>query len=75
MPSSRDMSPKAVYPPEWDDVAEIRVFRATETEWSRLLSWRQDMRRRGWKLLRVDTSGTQIVAIFGRTRSELQDDK
>lgn len=62
-----------VYPRAWDDVAEIRVFRTSQSEWERLISWRTDMGRKGWKLLRVNTRESQLVAIFGRTRQELVD--
>lgn len=60
------------YPHAWDDVAEVRVFRTTQDNWSRLIGWRRDMRRRGWKLLRVQTDRREMVAIFGRTRSDLK---
>ncbi len=60
------------YPPAWDDVAEVRVFRTTQEQWSRLIGWRRDMRRRGWKLLRVQTERREMVAVFGRTRSDLK---
>ena len=62
------------YPASWDQVAEIRVFRATVSEWERLIAWRGDMKRKGWKLLRVNTRDTEITAIFGRTRSDLNSD-
>lgn len=60
-----------VYPRAWDEVAEIRVFRASQAEWERLISWRSEMGRKGWKLLRVNTKESQMVAVFGRTRQEL----
>jgi hypothetical protein len=28
------------------------------------------MRKRGWKLLRVASEGTEMVAVFGRTKAE-----
>ncbi len=59
------------YPDEWEDVAELRVFRTTPQRWQQLISWRSDMRRKGWKLLRVSSQGDDMVAIFGRTRTEL----
>lgn len=58
------------YPPQWETVADLRVFRTTNEEWQKLLAWRADMRRRGWKLLRVSTDGPELVAIFGRTKSD-----
>ena len=63
-----------LYPAAWDEVAEIRVFRAKAGEWERLISWRADMKRKGWKLLRVNTGDTEITAVFGRTRSDLHPD-
>ena len=59
------------YPASWDQVAEIRVFRATTDEWERLITWRGDMKRKGWRLLRVNTKDTEIIAVFGRTREEM----
>ncbi len=41
------------YPADWEEVAELRVFRTTEERWQRLINWRSDMRRKGWRLLRV----------------------
>ena len=56
------------YPPHWEAVAELRVFRSTSEEWEKLIGWRADMRKRGWKLLRVSSDGPEMVAIFGRTK-------
>ncbi len=68
MPLSRDRP----QPPEsWEQVAELRVFRATQQHWERLLGWRREMRKKGWKLLRVNSSSDELVATFGRTRAEL----
>ena len=61
------------YPREWEDVAEVRVFRTTQDQWSRLIGWRREMRRRGWKLLRVQTDRREMVAVFGRTKPELKE--
>ena len=58
------------YPPHWETVADLRVFRTTTEEWQKLIGWRTDMRRRGWKLLRVSHDGPELVAIFGRTKAE-----
>lgn len=58
------------YPAHWESVADLRVFRTTSEEWEKLLGWRQDMRRRGWKLLRVSSEGPELVAIFGRTKED-----
>ncbi len=57
------------YPPHWEAVADLRVFRTTSQEWEKLIGWRADMRKRGWKLLRVSSEGQEMVAIFGRTKS------
>jgi hypothetical protein len=48
----------------------LRVFRATTEEWPKLIGWRADMRKRGWRLLRVSSDGPELVAIFGRTKTE-----
>ena len=58
------------YPAQWESVADLRVFRTTSGEWEKLLGCRQDMRRRGWKLLRVSSEGPELVAIFGRTKED-----
>ena len=64
-PSSPALKP---YPPQWEEVADLRVFRTTIGEWERLIGWRADMRKRGWKLLRVMSEAQEMVAIFGRTK-------
>jgi len=51
-------------------VADLRVFRTTAAEWQKLIGWRADMLRRGWKLLRVSSDGPDMVAIFGRTKAD-----
>jgi hypothetical protein len=58
------------YPQHWETVADLRVFRTTNEEWEKLIGWRSDMRKRGWKLLRVSSEGPELVAIFGRTKVE-----
>lgn len=63
---------KSAYPKAWEDVAQLHVFRTTPDEWSRLIGWRGEMRRKGWKLLRVSTEAGEMVAVFGRTRPELK---
>jgi hypothetical protein len=64
-------SPKsAPYPPHWENVADLRVFRTTAEEWEKLIVWRTDMRKRGWKLLKVMSEETEVVAIFGRTKTK-----
>ena len=62
--------PSTPYPPHWENVADLRVFRTTAAEWEKLISWRNDMRKRGWKLLKVISEETEVVAIFGRTKTK-----
>ncbi|NIN10443.1 MAG: hypothetical protein GTN62_03860 [Gemmatimonadales bacterium] len=59
------------YPLDWEEVAELRVFRTTAERWQRLIGWRADMRRKGWKLLQVAAHAGEMVAVFGRTKEEL----
>jgi len=56
---------------DWEEVAELRVFRTTEERWQRLIGWRTEMRRKGWRLLRVGSVPGEMVAVFGRTKDEL----
>jgi len=51
-------------------VADLRVFRTSVEEWEKLIGWRTDMRKRGWKLLKVTSEETEVVAIFGRTKTK-----
>ena len=46
------------------------MFRTTTQEWEKLIGWRADMAKRGWKLLRVSSDGPEMIAIFGRTKTE-----
>jgi hypothetical protein len=50
-------------------VADLRVFRTTSEEWEKLIGWRADMGKRGWKLLRVSSEGAELIAVFGRTKA------
>jgi len=59
------------YPDEWESVAELRVFRATAGEWDKLITWRADMTRRGWRLLKVNSDEHELVAVFGKTKATL----
>ena len=59
------------YPESWEDVAEIRVFRTTPGEWQRLIGWRNEMKEKGWRLLRVSDVEGDLTAVFGRTREKL----
>jgi hypothetical protein len=61
-------APGAPYPVSWEDRAEIRVLRAPASQWEKLISWRSDMTRRGWRLLKVSSEGDEIAAVFGRPR-------
>lgn len=60
------------YPEAWEQVAELRVFRTSARDWERLITWRQDMRKRGWKLLKVSSDEVELVAVFGKTKTDLQ---
>jgi len=71
MPDPADATGGQPYPVGWEEVAELRVFRTTAPKWASLIAWRAEMRRKGWKLLKVATESGEIVAVFGRTRSEL----
>jgi len=59
------------YPPDWEEVAELRVFRTTAERWQRLIAWRAEMRRKGWRLLQVSADAGEMVAVFGRTKESL----
>ena len=63
------------YPADWERVAELRVFQTTATEWAKLIGWRNDMQRKGWRLLQVSSATDEMTAVFGRTKSELLDRK
>jgi hypothetical protein len=67
-PPSSPASP--LYPPQWETVADLRVFRTTNEQWEKLITWRADMGKRGWKLLRVSSEGPEMIAIFGRTKAD-----
>ena len=57
------------YPTRWHDVADVRVLKAKTGEWHKLSLWRADMTRRGWSLLKVTTTESELMAVFGRTKS------
>ena len=72
MPDRADApAPDHPYPEQWDEVAEVRVFRTTVPKWTNLIAWRAEMRRKGWKLLKVATESEEMIGVFGRTRTEL----
>jgi hypothetical protein len=60
------------YPDSWDRVADVRVFRTSAKEWEKLIAWRADMRKRGWKLLKVTSDDVELIAVFGRTKTDLR---
>ena len=72
MPDSTDAPGRQPYPDAWEEVAELRVFRTTAPKWASLIAWRAEMRHKRWKLLKVTTESDEIVAVFGRTRTELR---
>ena len=59
------------YPIAWERVAELRVFHTTPQQWEKLIGWRADMQRKGWRLLQVSADSVDMVAVFGRTKKEL----
>jgi hypothetical protein len=60
------------YPAQWERVADLRVFRTSPDAWEKLIAWRTDMGKRGWRLLRVTHEGPELVAVFGRTKADRQ---
>ena len=60
------------YPESWERVADLRVFRAPHAAWERLIAWRNDMRKLGWRLLRVTSDKDELIAVFGKTKNELE---
>lgn len=60
--------PDRPYPAKWENVAHLRVFRTTAGDWPKVVSWRADMVKRGWRLLRVNSTPDEIVAVFGKTK-------
>jgi len=71
MPKRTSRSADQPYPPFWEDVAELRVLRTAEHDWERLIGWRAELGKKGWRLLQVSAEAGEIVAVFGRTKSEL----
>ena len=71
MPDPAD-PPDRLYPEQWNAVAELRVFRTAAPQWTNLIAWRAEMRRKGWKLLKVATECGEMIGVFGRTRDELK---
>src|SRR5205085_11012782 len=52
-------SPSKPYPAQWEEVADLRVFRTTSEEWEKLIGRRADIRKRGRKPLRVASDGRE----------------
>jgi hypothetical protein len=71
MPAQTPRSKNQPYPPAWEHVAELRVLRTGERDWERLIGWRAELGRKGWRLLQVNAESGDIVAVFGRTKREL----
>ncbi len=69
-PMAKTHSSDKPYPDSWENVADLRVFRTPAAEWEKLIAWRNDMLKRGWKLLRVTNARGEITAVFGRTKSD-----
>ena len=69
----RPPRPTKLYPEYWDRVAEIRVLRAPPDDWQKLIAWRTDLAKHGFRLLRVTSEGQEMVAIFGRSRDRTRD--
>ena len=68
MTKESDTNSSTPYPRSWENVAQLRVFRTSTGEWDKVVGWRADMVKRGWKLLRVSSDAEEIVAVFGKTR-------
>lgn len=66
--SNRPNGPDRPYPANWEHVAHLRVFRTSSQDWQKVATWRQDMLKRGWRLLRVNSTADEIVAVFGKTK-------
>jgi hypothetical protein len=56
------------YPAAWDRASEIRVLRAPAGEWTKVVAWRTDLARHGWKLVQLSSDDREITAVFGKTR-------
>ena len=56
------------YPAHRERMAHLRVFRTSFGQWDKVVGWRADMVKRGWRLLRVSSDTEEIVAVFGKTK-------
>jgi len=57
------------YPASWEQVADLRVFRTSAEDWDRLATWRHDMTKRGWRLLKVASDEIELIAVFGKAKT------
>ena len=57
------------YPAAWERATEIRVLRAPAGEWTKVVAWRTDLGRHGWKLLQLSSDDVEITAVFGKIRN------
>jgi hypothetical protein len=46
-------------------------LRTVAGDWDKLIGWRNDMTKRGWRLLKVTSDDKEIVAVFGKTKTTL----
>lgn len=60
----------AHYPTRWNEVADVRVLKTDPGDWHKLSLWRADMTRRGWTLLKVTTTDTELMAVFGKAKAD-----
>lgn len=67
-PTGKKDAPDKPYPATWENVAYLRVFRTAAEDWEKVTSWRSEMVKRGWKLLRVSSDAHEIVAVFGKSK-------
>ncbi|MDH4131450.1 MAG: hypothetical protein OEW17_00860 [Gemmatimonadota bacterium] len=68
MPRTRTSQNNKPYPDSWEQVADLRVFRASAEDWDRLATWRHDMTKRGWRLLKVTSDEIELIAVFGKAK-------
>ena len=69
--ASTPFGPAKPYPDEWENVAHLRVLRTVAGDWDKLIGWRNDMTKRGFRLLKVTSDDKEIVAVFGKTKTSL----
>jgi hypothetical protein len=69
MPRARTSHSNKPYPDAWEQVADLRVFRTSAEDWDRLATWRHDMTKRGWRLLKVTSDEVELIAVFGKAKT------